>query len=50
MKVYKGYEIDKVTRNTFRIRHLGGEWIDMWGHYPQTIKQAKEIIDSIKED
>lgn len=44
---YKGYEIEKITRNTYRIRPTGGEWIDMFGHYPKTLKAAKAIIDNM---
>ena len=48
MYQYKGYEIEKLTRNTYRIRRLGAAaWIDMWGHYPRTLKAAKAMIDAI---
>lgn len=46
MKTYKGYEIDRLTRNTYRIRPIGGEWVDMPGKYPKTLKEAKAIIDN----
>ena len=46
--IYKGYEIEKVTRNTYRIRRQGdASWIDMWGHYPKTLKAAKALIDQM---
>lgn len=44
---YKGYEIEKINRNTYRIRLDGAEWIDMCGHYPKTLKAAKAIIDNM---
>ena len=44
---YKGYEIEKLTYNTYRIRPAGGAWIDMWGRYPKTLKAAKAIIDTL---
>lgn len=47
MYIYKGYEIEKITRNTYRIRKAGEAWIDMWGHYPKTLKAAKAIIDNM---
>lgn len=48
MYSYKGYEIEKITYNTYRIRPKGtAEWIDMWGHYPKTLKAAKTIIDNM---
>ena len=47
MRTYKGYEIEKITYNTYRIRKIGEDWIDMWGHYPKTLKAAKEIIDAM---
>ncbi len=47
MKQYKGYEMEKITYNTIRIRKIGGSWIDLWGRYPKTWKAAKEYIDSI---
>ena len=46
MYTYKGYQIEKVTYNTYRIRPIGGAWVDMWGHYPKTLKAAKAEIDS----
>ena len=46
-KVYNGYEMEKITRNTIRIRKIGGKWIDMFGHYPKTYKEAKAIIDTV---
>lgn len=47
MNEYKGFEIEKITRNTLRIRKAGGAWIDMFGHYPKTLKEAKAIIDTM---
>lgn len=48
MMYYKGYEIEKVTHNTYRIRPIGAaEWIDMWGNYPKTLKAAKAAIDNM---
>lgn len=47
MKKYQGYEMEKVTRNTIRIRPIGGQWIDMWGNYPTSFKQAKAVIDQM---
>jgi len=47
MKEYKGFEMEKITYNTIRIRPIGGSWIDLWGHYPKTWKEAKAYIDSI---
>lgn len=45
---YKGYEIEKITRNTYRIRPQGAaEWLDMWGRYPETLKAAKVLIDNM---
>lgn len=44
---YKRHEIEKITHNTYRIRPLNGKWIDMWGHYPKTLKAAKAIIDAM---
>lgn len=44
---YNGYQIEKLTRNTYRIRPNGGSWIDMWGHYPKTLKEAKTLIDNL---
>lgn len=45
---YKGYEIEKLTYNTYRIRVKGAsEWFDMFGHYPRTLKAAKAIIDNM---
>ena len=49
MKNYKGYEMEKITYNTIRIRKIDGEWIDMWGKYPKTFKEAKAIIDELCE-
>lgn len=46
MKDYKGYEIERVTRNTYVIRK-GGEAIAMPGCYPKTYKAAKAIIDDL---
>lgn len=43
MKDYKGYEIERVTRNTYVIRK-GGEVVAMPGCYPKTYKAAKVII------
>ena len=48
MKTYNGYEMEKITQNTIRIRRIGGEWIDMWGHYPKSFKEAKLVIDEAK--
>ena len=45
MYSYKNYVIEKVTRNTYRIKPVGGKWIDMFGHYPRTLKEAKACID-----
>lgn len=44
---YRGYEIERVTRNTYRIRPEGGEWLDLFGRYPKTQKAAKAVIDSL---
>ena len=49
MKTYKCYEMEKITRNTIRIRKIGGEWIDMWGHYPKSFKEAKSVIDGFEK-
>lgn len=49
MKAYKGYEIEKITRNTFLV-YKDGEMIDLWsmnGHYPKTYKEAKSMIDAL---
>ena len=46
MKDYKGYEIERVTRNTYVIRK-GGEVVAMPGCYPKTYKAAKVIIDDL---
>ena len=46
IRSYKGYELEKITYNTIRIRKIGGSWIDMWGHYPKTFKATKEMIDN----
>lgn len=46
MKDYKGYEIERVTRNTYVIRK-GGEMVAMPGCYPKTYKAAKAIIDDL---
>lgn len=43
---YKGYEIERVTRNTYVIRK-GGEEVAMPGCYPKTYKAAKVIIDNL---
>ena len=48
IKVYNGYEMEKITHNTIRIRKINGEWLDMFGHYPKTYKEAKSIIDAMK--
>ena len=47
MKKYQGSEMEKVTRHTIRIRPIGGQWIDMWGNYPTSFKQAKTVIDQM---
>lgn len=55
MKTYKGYEIEKLTHNTYRIRKVGGSWISLmiiknssvFDHYPRTLKEAKAIIDAM---
>ena len=47
MKQYRGYEMEKITRNTIRIRKIGGEWIGMWGQYPKTYKEACARIDEM---
>lgn len=44
---YKGYEIERITRNTYRIRPEGGEWLDLFGRYPMTLKAARAVIDSL---
>lgn len=46
MKDYKGYEIERVTRNIYVIRK-GGEVVAMPGSYPKTHKAAKVIIDDL---
>lgn len=46
MKDYKGYEIERVTRNTYVIRK-GDEVVAMPGCYPKTYKAAKAIIDDL---
>lgn len=49
MKDYKGYGIEKITRNTFLV-YKDGEMIDLWsmnGHYPKTYKEAKSMIDAL---
>ena len=47
MKTYRGYEMEKITRNTIRIRKSGGTGIDMWGHYPRCDKEAIAVIDEM---
>ena len=49
IKTYAGYEMEKITYNTIRIRKIGGTWIDMFGHYPKTYKKAKSLIDNINK-
>ena len=46
---YKGYYIFKVTRNTYAIGKDNNfrNHIDMFGHYPRTLKAAKAIIDEM---
>lgn len=48
-RIYKGYYIFKVTRNTYAISKDNNfsNHIEMWGHYPKTLKAAKAIIDEI---
>ena len=46
--IYKGYEIEKINHNTFRIRPEDDDcWIDMRGHYPKTLKEAKAVVDEL---
>lgn len=49
VKVYNGYEMKKITPNTIIIRKIDGAWIDMFGHYPKTYKEAKAIIDTMNK-
>ena len=46
-KIYKGYEMEKITYNTIRIRPINGNWLNLWGHYPKTYKEAKALIDTL---
>lgn len=50
IKIYKGYYIFKVTRNTYAIgkENNFSKHINMWETgYPKTLKEAKAFIDSI---
>lgn len=52
MHDYKGYEIEKVTYNTYLVC-LNGEMIDfrsMNGHYPKTLKETKSMIDNLQNN
>ena len=41
--------IGRITRNTYCITPPGSaDWIDMWGHYPKTLKASKAIIDNME--
>lgn len=47
MKTYRGYEMEKITHNTIRIRPIDGKWIDMWGCYPKSFHEAMRRIDEM---
>ena len=52
VKEYNGYYIFKITRNTFAISKENDfkKHINMYGHYPKTLKEAKAIIDNKRKE